>query len=58
MGNPKDERRIHDPLRRMVEKACEGLAGGTQTRIKHVARQAYYLGVGDGIRIQKEKKDE
>lgn len=56
--NQSNERRIHDPLREMVDTACKDLSGGTQERIKNVARKAYYLGVGDGIKIQREKKDE
>ena len=55
MSNPKDERRVHDPLRDMVDTACKDLSGGTQERIKNVARKAYYLGVGDGIELQREK---
>ena len=53
MSNP--EQRKHDVLREMVDTACKDLVGGTQERIKNVARKAYYLGVGDGIKLQREK---
>lgn len=49
------ERRRHDPLREMVDTVCKDLVGGTQERIRNVARKAYYLGVGDGILLQREK---
>lgn len=56
--NQSNERRVHDPLREMVDTACKDLCGGTQERIKNVARKAYYLGVGDGIQLQRDKERE
>ena len=56
MSNP--ERRIHDDLRSMVDKACQGLMPHIQDRIKDAARRAYYLGCRDGIRITEEKNKE
>lgn len=49
------ENRKHDTLRVMVNDACNGLLPPIQERIKVVARKAYYLGVGDGIQLQREK---
>jgi len=53
-----DERRKQDVLREMVDEACLRVTNNTSEQIKEVARKAYYLGVGDGIRIQREKDRE
>jgi len=53
-----DERRKHDPLREMVDHACLRVTNDTARQIKEVARKAYYLGVGDGIQVQREKDRE
>lgn len=50
-----EENRKHDVLREMVDEACKGLLPQIQERIKNVARKGYYLGVGDGIEVQREK---
>ena len=55
MSKVIDERRVHDPLREMVDKACLRVTNDTARQIKDVARKAYYLGVGDGIQLQREK---
>lgn len=52
------ERRIHDPLRTMVDHACLRVTDDTARQIKEVARKAYYLGVGDGIQLQRDKERE
>ncbi len=54
----KPERRKNDVLREMVDEACLRVTNCTSEQIKEVARKAYYLGVGDGIRIQREKDRE
>ena len=52
MSNP--ERRKHDDLRDMVDRACKGLMPHIQERIKDAARRAYYLGVADGMRLERD----
>lgn len=51
-----EERRVHDPLREMVDQACLRVTDNTAKQIKEVARKAYYLGVGDGIQLQRDKE--
>ena len=53
-SNP--ERRRHDFLRKMVDEACKGVMPQISDRIKNVARRAYYLGVADGIKLEKEAR--
>ena len=52
-----NDRRHHDNLRAMVDKACAGLLPPIQERIKDAARRAYYLGVKDGIECERNKQD-
>lgn len=55
MNNP--ERRHHDELRAMVDRACKGLMPHIQERIKDAARRAYYLGCADGMKLERESKE-
>ena len=52
----KVDRRIHDNLRLMVDRACDGVSDHVADRIKDTARRAYYLGCQDGMQLQKEKE--
>jgi hypothetical protein len=51
-------RRKHDDLRAMVEKACKGVMPHIDTRIKDAARRAYYLGCRDGIEVERTSTSE
>lgn len=51
----KTDRRIHDNLRLMVDKACKGLLPHIQDRIKDAARRAYYMGCNDGMEIKQQE---
>lgn len=53
-----EERRHHCNLRKMVDSACAGLMPHIAKRIKDAARRAYYLGVNDGIEIERERTEE
>lgn len=52
------DRRIHDNLRVMVDKACKGLMPHIADRIKDTARRAYYLGCADGMTLERQKTEE
>lgn len=49
------DKRKHDNLRVMVEKACEGLLPHVQDRIKDAARRAYYIGCTDGMQLKQQE---
>ena len=49
------DKRLHNDLRDMVEKACEGVMPHVAEKIKDAARRAYYLGVLDGMKIEREE---
>ncbi len=48
-----DNRRKHDDLRAMVEKACKRVSNHSAGLIKDAARRAYYLGARDGIEAER-----
>lgn len=50
-----DNRRKHDDLRTMVDKACGGVMDHIAERIKDAARRAYYLGCRDGMEMARAK---
>ena len=41
--------RVHDKLRSMIDRACEGIMPHIAERIQDAARRAYYLGCEDGM---------
>ncbi len=47
-------RRKHNDLRIMLDKACERVSDDTDARIKDAARRAYYLGARDGMELARE----
>lgn len=52
-----NERRTHDDLRDMTDKACAGLLEPVANRIKDAVRRAYYLGARDGIETARTNND-
>lgn len=58
MSELDNNRRKHDVLRNMVERACEGLLEPIQERIKKAARKAYFLGCKDGMELAYERMKE
>ena len=52
------DRRIHDKLRAMVDRACEEVMPDVAVRIKHAVRRAYYLGCEDGMQLQRDKEEQ
>jgi len=52
------DRRVHDKLRAMVDRACEGVMPHIAERIRDAARRAYCLGCEDGIQMQRDKEEQ
>lgn len=52
------DKRVHDNLREMVDDVCKGILPHLAERIKKAARTAYYLGVLDGIQIERDKQEQ
>lgn len=54
----EDDRRVHDALRTMVDRACEGILPCIADKIRDATRRAYYLGCADGMRFAQESEEE
>lgn len=52
------DKRVHDNLRKMVDDVCKGVMPHLDERIKEAARKAYYLGVLDGMQIERDKQEQ
>lgn len=50
--------RVHNNLRALVDKACQGVMPHIAERIRDAARRAYYLGCEEGMRIQRDTKEQ
>ena len=53
-----NNRRKHDDLRNMVDRACEGVLPHIADRIKDASRRAYFLGCKDGMELAQERMKE
>lgn len=53
-----DNKRVHNNLRALVDKACQGVMPHIAERIQDAARRAYYLGCEDGMAMQRDTKEQ
>jgi hypothetical protein len=53
-----EDKRVHNNLRALVDKACQGVMPHIAERIQDAARRAYYLGCEDGLSIQRDTKEQ